>query len=166
VLVYDTVARKKVRELQVGKKPWIVYAEHPFESITHHAVPNFGDETVSLIKPADASMDSNVPGADSESYGVNYSPLAPGLAFVMNRVRSEIAVVDTDLRQVVKNIPVGGNTETASTTADGKYIVAAVSNANRVVIIDAVTKSIVRQYDNIGRYPWSVTIPRGQNYCH
>jgi YVTN family beta-propeller protein len=61
---------------------------------------------------------------------------------------------------------VGGNTETASTTADGKYIVAAVSSANRVVVIDAVTKTIVRQFDNIGRYPWSVTIPRGQNYCH
>src|SRR5689334_2364549 len=71
VLVYDTIARKKVRELQVGRKPWIVYAEHPSESVTHHVVPNFGDETISLIKPSDASMDSNVPGADSESYGVN-----------------------------------------------------------------------------------------------
>jgi DNA-binding beta-propeller fold protein YncE len=166
VLVYDTVSRTKKGEIQVGAKPWIVYAEHPFESITHHVVPNFGDETVSLIKPGNASMGGSAPGADSESYGVNYSPLAPGLAFVMNRVRSEIAVVDTDLRQVVKNIPVGGNTETASTTRDGKYIVAAVSSANRVVVIDTITKSIVRSFDNVGRYPWSVTIPRGQNYCH
>jgi DNA-binding beta-propeller fold protein YncE len=166
VLVYDTVSRTKKGELQVGAKPWIVYAEHPFPSITHHVVPNFGDETVSLIKPGNASMGGNVPGADSESYGVNYSPLASGLAFVMNRVRSEIAVVDTDLRQVVKNIPVGGNTETASTTADGKFIVAAVSSANRVVVIDTVTRAIVHTFDNIGRYPWSVTIPRGQNYCH
>jgi YVTN family beta-propeller protein len=166
VLVYDTVARVKVGELKVGVKPWIVYAEHPFEAVTHHVVPNFGDATVSLIRPGIASSGGSAPGADSESYGVNYSPLAPGLAFVMNRVRSEIAVVDTDLRQVVKNIPVGGNTETASTTRDGKYIVAAVSSANRVVVIDAVTKSIVRTFENIGRYPWSVTIPRGQNYCH
>jgi DNA-binding beta-propeller fold protein YncE len=166
VLVYDTVNRIKLGELKVGAKPWIVYAEHPFASVTHHVVPNFGDETVSLILPGQASMGGSVTGADSESYGVNYSPLAPGLAFVMNRVRSEIAVVDTDLRQVVKNIPVGGNTETASTTADGKYIVAAVSSANRVVVIDAVTKNIVRTFDNVGRYPWSVTIPRGQNYCH
>ena len=166
VLVYDTVGRTKLAELKVGAKPWVVYAEHPFASITHHVVPNFGDQTVSLIKPGNMSMGSSVPGADSESYGVNYSPLAPGLAFVMNRVRSEIAVVDTDLRQVVKNIPVGGNTETASTTPDGKYIVAAVSSANRVVVIDTVTKGIVRSFDNVGRYPWSVTIPRGQNYCH
>jgi DNA-binding beta-propeller fold protein YncE len=166
VLVYDTVARAKLGELKVGSKPWVVYAEHPFHSVTHHVVPNFGDETVSLIRPGNASMGGSAPGADSESYGVNYSPHAPGLAFVMNRVRSEIAVVDTELRQVVKNIPVGGNTETASTTADGKFIVAAVSSANRVVVIDAMTKNIVRTFDNIGRYPWSVTIPRGQNYCH
>ena len=166
VLVYDTVGRAKLGELKVGVKPWVVYAEHPFHSVTHHVVPNFGDETVSLIRPGNASMGGSAPGADSESYGVNYSPLAPGLAFVMNRVRSEIAVVDTELRQVVKNIPVGGNTETASTTADGRYIVAAVSSANRVVVIDAMTKNIVRTFDNIGRYPWSVTIPRGQNYCH
>jgi hypothetical protein len=35
-----------------------------------------------------------------------------------------------------------------------------------VVVIDTVTKNIVRTFDNIGRYPWSVTIPLGQNYCH
>jgi DNA-binding beta-propeller fold protein YncE len=166
VLVYDTVTRTKLGELKVGAKPWIVYAEHPFASVTHHVVPNFGDETVSLIRPGNASMGGSVPAGDSQSFGVNYSPLAPGLAFVMNRVRSEIAVVDTDLREVVKKIPVGGNTETASTTRDGKYIVAAVSSTNRVVVIDAVTKDIIRTFDNIGRYPWSVTIPRGQNYCH
>jgi YVTN family beta-propeller protein len=166
VLVYDTVARVKLPELEVGNKPWVVFAEHPFHAVTHHVVPNFGDETVSLIRPGNMSTGGSAPGADSESYGVNYSPLAPGLAFVMNRVRSEIAVVDTEVRQVVKKIPVGGNTETASTTADGKFIVAAVSSANRVVVIDTVTKSVVRTFDHVGRYPWSVTIPRGQNYCH
>ena len=37
---------------------------------------------------------------------------------------------------------------------------------SRVVVIDTVTKNIIRTFDNVGRYPWSVTIPRGQNYCH
>jgi DNA-binding beta-propeller fold protein YncE len=166
VLVYDTVAKKKKGELQVGLKPWIVYADHPFPMVTHHVVPNFGDETVSLIVPGDASMGGTSEGADTESYGVNYSSLTPSEAFVMNRVRSDITVVDTDRHAVVKTIPVGGNTETASTTADGKYIVAAVSSANKVVVIDAVTKTIVHTFENVGRYPWSVTIPRGQNYCH
>jgi YVTN family beta-propeller protein len=66
----------------------------------------------------------------------------------------------------VGSIPVGGTTETASTTADGKYIVATVSSANRVVVIDAANATVVKTFDNVGSYPWSVTIPLGQNYCH
>jgi hypothetical protein len=29
-----------------------------------------------------------------------------------------------------------------------------------------VTGDVVKAFDNIGQYPWSVTIPLGQNYCH
>jgi YVTN family beta-propeller protein len=61
---------------------------------------------------------------------------------------------------------VGGNTETASTSADGRLIVAAVSGADKVVVIDAATNAILKTFSNVGKYPWSVTIPRGQNYCH
>jgi DNA-binding beta-propeller fold protein YncE len=166
VLVYDTVAQQKKPDLVVGAKPWIVYAEHPFDGIAQHVVPNFGDQTVSLIKGAPPAIAGLVQGADQESFGVNYSPLVPNLAYVMNRIRSEIAVVDTSAAQLVKTIPVGGNTETASTTPDGKLIVAAVSGANRVVVIDAKSGEIVKAFENVGKYPWSVTIPRGQNYCH
>ena len=97
---------------------------------------------------------------------MNYSPLEPDLAFVMNRVREDIAVVDTSKGEIVERIDVGGNTETASTTADGRYIVATVSNANRVVVIDVMTRTIKKTFMNVGKYPWSVTIPKGQNYCH
>ena len=107
-----------------------------------------------------------LPFADEESFGVNYSPLAPGRAFIMNRAKQEIAVADTQNMKLTARIDVGGTTETASTTADGKYIVATVSSANRVVVIDASTLQIVKSFENVGSYPWSVTIPRGQNYCH
>jgi len=33
-------------------------------------------------------------------------------------------------------------------------------------VIDAVTATVVKTFDNVGIYPWSVTIPMGQNYCH
>jgi DNA-binding beta-propeller fold protein YncE len=35
-----------------------------------------------------------------------------------------------------------------------------------VVVIDAQTNGIVKRFDRVGKYPWSVTIPNGQNYCH
>jgi YVTN family beta-propeller protein len=166
VLVYDTVQRKKVTELSVGKGPWIVFAEHPFQGVPlTHLVPNFVDKTISLINGEAKSVLEPLPG-DEEAYGVNYTSLAPSKAFVMNRIRKDIAVVDTIKAEIVERIDVGGNTETASTTADGKYVVATVSGANRVVVLDAQTNRIIKIFENVGKYPWSVTIPRGQNYCH
>ncbi|HMJ14626.1 MAG TPA: cytochrome D1 domain-containing protein, partial [Polyangiaceae bacterium] len=166
VLVYDTVARTKLPELTVGKTPWVAFAEHPFTNIARrHLVPNFGDRTVSLIDAAKAEVVAALPG-DEEAYGVNFSSLTPDAAFVMNRIREDIAVVDTASGRIAKRIPVGGNTETAATSADGKYIIAAVSSANRVVVIDPLSQEVVKSFDRVGNYPWSVTIPMGQNYCH
>jgi DNA-binding beta-propeller fold protein YncE len=164
VLVYDTNARAKVSELTTGPRPWIVYAEHPFANIRSRLVPNFGDSTVSVIR--DLRVQGSMPAGDMESDGVNYSPLAPERAFVMNKLRNDITVVDTETSRVVDRIDVGGTTETASTTADGRWIVATVSSANRVVVIDAKTDQIVKTFDDVGIQPWSVTIPNGQNYCH
>jgi YVTN family beta-propeller protein len=165
VLVYDTVAQSKVAERGVGPHPWIAYAEHPFVNLPRRQlVPAFGDQTVSLLR-GDAPI-ATLHAGDVESFGVNYSPLAPDRAFVMNRVRENITVVDTAQGTVDDVIYTGGNTETASTTADGKWIVATVSSSNQVVVIDAMTHKIVRTFNDVGKYPWSVTIPRGQNYCH
>ncbi len=166
VLVYDTVAQKKLAELAVGKRPWIVYAEHPFATVSRrHLVPNFGDQSASILNASAPGVLKTLAVADDESYGVNYSPLAPHEAFVMNRNKKEIAVVNTDDMKLAERIPVGGTTETASTTADGKYIVATVSSINQVVVIDAATHKVVKTF-TLGKYPWSVTIPNGQNYCH
>ena len=85
-----------------------------------HVVPNFGDRTVSLHRRQRLDGRRRTLPGDDEAYGVNYSPLTPDKAFVMNRVRQDIAVVDTATAQITSRIPVGGNTETASTTADGK----------------------------------------------
>jgi DNA-binding beta-propeller fold protein YncE len=167
VLVYDTMAQRKQGELQAGASPWIVYAEHPFAQVSRrHVVPNFGDQSASIINAQASQVLGSLPVADSESYGVNYSPLVPDQAFVMNRDKQQIAVMDTASMQPIDRIDVGGTTETASTTADGKWIVATVSSANRVVVIDAVSHQVLKTFEGVGHYPWSVTIPRGQNYCH
>jgi YVTN family beta-propeller protein len=166
VLVYDTIQGQKRPDLKVGKQPWIAFAEHPFKDVPlKHLVPNFGDSTLSLIDGSVPLVASSLPG-DEEAYGVNFSSRAPNKAFVMNRIRKDIAVVDTARGEITTRIPVGGNTETASTTPDGKWIVATVSDANRVVVIDAETNAVVKTFENVGVYPWSVTIPGGQNYCH
>jgi YVTN family beta-propeller protein len=166
VMVFDTKTDTKLREVQVGSAPWIVYATHPFDNLpTRYLVPNFGDQTVSMLAGDSPQVLATMPG-DQESFGVNYTSKAPDKAFVMNRIRKDISVVDTRQGIIVDRIYVGGNTETASTTPDGRLIVAAVSGADKVVVIDALTHQIVKTFDDVGKYPWSVTIPYGQNYCH
>jgi YVTN family beta-propeller protein len=166
VLAYDTVAQKKLPEVKVGSKPWIVFADHHFPGLPQrHVVPNFGDRTISLIDGLNGAVLGSVEG-DDEAYGVNYSSLVPDRAFVMNRIRHDIAVVDTKTQAILERIDVGGTTETASTSADGKYIVATVSSANKVVILEATTKKVLKTFEKMGVYPWSVVIPKGQNYCH
>jgi len=166
VLRYDTRTETALSEIAVGAGPWIVYADHPFTNVMkRYLVPNFGDRTVSMLAGAEPTVMATMPG-DQESFGVNYTSVAPEKAFVMNRIRQDISVVDLTRGEVTARIDVGGNTETASTTADGKLIVAAVSGADTVVVIDAATNQIIKTFDDVGKYPWSVTIPRGQNYCH
>jgi YVTN family beta-propeller protein len=166
VIAYDTVALKKLPELNAGPHPWIVYAEHPFTNVALQLVPNWGDKTVAMLDGRVSSVKTVRDAGDEDSNGVNYSPLVPTKAFVMNRVKEDIAVVDTTTGTVSARIPVGGNTETASTTPDGRWVVATVSSAAAVVVIDAQTNAIVKRFDGVGKHPWSVTIPHGQNYCH
>lgn len=164
-LLYDTNAQTKLPQIFAGNKPWIVYAEHPFTEITARAVPTWGDEAVSLYNRSNENVDQ-VMTQENESYGVNYTSLDTTKAFVMNKMREEVAVINTATKQRIDEIPVGGTTETASTTADGKYVIAAVSSADSVVVIDTMTDTIVKTFDHIGKYPWTVTVPLGQNYCH
>lgn len=164
-LVYDTRSHAKLPQRFAGNHPWVVFAEHPFTEVSARAVPVWGSRTVALLDKASVAT-ASVKTEETESYGVNYSPLVPERAFVMNRQREEIAVVNTKTQQRETTIDVGGATETASTTPDGRYIVAAVSTANSVVVIDAVSKEIVKTFEDVGDYPWTVTIPLGQNYCH
>ena len=50
VLLYDTVKHATLPPIKVGRNPWIAFAEHPFAGVkAKYLVPNFGDETVSLI---------------------------------------------------------------------------------------------------------------------
>ena len=167
VLVYDTVRERRLPDLQVGRSPWVAFASHPFDNVPlRHLVPNLGDQTVSVIDGATRAVLDRTLSGDEEAYGVNYSSRTPNLAFVMLRVGRAIDVVDTAAQERIDRIDVGGNVEVASTTPDGRLIVATVSGEDEVVVIDPVTREIAERFAGVGVYPWSVAIPGGQNYCH
>jgi DNA-binding beta-propeller fold protein YncE len=129
-------------------------------------MPNWGDETVSLIDRRDTREVARSLQGDQESYGVNYSPVAPGEAFVLNRVKERVAVVDRQNGELIDSLEVGGTTETASTTRDGRFLLLPISSTNQFKVIDVATRSEVASFEDVGVYPWSVTTIGGQNYCH
>ena len=106
------------------------------------------------------------PEGDQESYGVNYSPLAEGEAFVLNTVKERVAVIDRMSGDLIEAIDVGGTTETASTTGDGRYLLLPLSSSNQFAVYDVTSHAEVARFDDVGMYPWSVTTVGGQNYCH
>lgn len=166
VLSYDTVTRTRRPDLQAGNRPWAIYVDALSNVFDTHLMPNWGDSTVSVIDRVQQREVARSVEGDRESYGVNYSPLAPGEAFVLNTVKERVAVVDRRDGTLIESLDVGGTTETASTTGDGRYLLLPLSSTNQFAVLDVTTHAEVARFDDVGVYPWSVTTVGGQNYCH
>lgn len=166
VMVYDTVAREHKATIAMGFQPWSVFVDELSDELGTAMMPNWGDATVSIMDRDELTEIARSREGDSESYGINYSPLAPGKAFVLNRIKESVAVIDRTTGELDERIDVGGTTETAATTADGKYLLLPISSANQFVVLDVKSRESVKRFKNVGKYPWSVTTIGGQNYCH
>lgn len=163
VVVYDTLAHQAVTTGEVGLMPWSAFVD-PFEEQGDFAfVPSWMTSTVARVdRSGVASLWS---GGDDEVYGVNFSPTAPGEAFVLNRTQNNVRVLDRDSGEVLDTLDVGGTTETGTTTPDGRLLLP-ISSAGAVLVYDTATHAELARFDGVGTYPWSVSTAAGQNYCH
>lgn len=166
VLSYDTTNRARRPDIISGNRPWSIFVDSLSNAFDTLLMPNWGDSTVSLIDRVEQREVARSPEGDQESYGVNYSPLAEGEAFVLNSVKERVAVIDRTSGELIEALDVGGTTETASTTGDGRYLLLPLSSTNQFAIYDLTTRAEVARFDEVGTYPWSVTTIGGQNYCH
>jgi YVTN family beta-propeller protein len=166
VVSYDTVTRTRRPDLLAGNRPWSIFVDSMSNAFDTHMMPNWGDETVSVIDRVQQREVARSPEGDQESYGVNYSPLAEGEAFVLNTVKERVAVIDRTSGNLIEALDVGGTTETASTTGDGRYLLLPLSSTNQFAVLDVTTHAEVARFNDVGTYPWSVTTVGGQNYCH
>jgi hypothetical protein len=166
VLVYDTLAHERRPNILGGNRPWSVFVDVLSNDFDTQLMPNWGDSSVSVLDRKRFTEVARSQEGDQQSYGVNYSPLAPGEAFVLNRVKERVAVIDRQSGAPIASLAVGGTTETASTTADGKYLLLPLSSSNSFVVWDLVQREEVMHFENVGEYPWSVTTIGGQSYCH
>jgi YVTN family beta-propeller protein len=166
VLSYDTVTRTRRPDLQAGNRPWSIFVDALSNVFDTHMMPNWGDSTVSVIDRVQQREVARSIEGDQESYGVNFSPLAPGEAFVLNTVKERVAVIDRRDGTLIESLDVGATTETASTTGDGRYLLLPLSSTNQFAVLDVATHAEVARFNDVGTYPWSVTTVGGQNYCH
>lgn len=166
VLSYDTNSGLRRADLRTGNRPWSVYVDTLSNDFDTVMMPNWGDSTVSVLDRVSSREVARSTAGDQESYGVNYSPLAPGQAFVLNRIKERVAVVDRRTGDLIESMDVGGTTETASTSGDGRYLLLPISSTNQFSVFDVARRTEVARFDDVGAYPWSVTTIGGQNYCH
>ncbi|GEM_PF-1600082 len=166
VVVYDTKTRTRLADIDGGDRPWAVFVDQLSNDFDTHLMPNWGDSSVSILDRVKLSEVARSSHGDQESYGVNYSPLAPNEAFVLNRIKEQVAVINRSTGELIESLDVGGTTETATTTADGKYLLLPLSSTNEFLVLDIVTRAEVARFPDVGVYPWSVTTVGGQNYCH
>jgi YVTN family beta-propeller protein len=166
VLSFDTEAGVRRADLRTGDRPWSIFVDTLSNDFDTFTMPNWGDSTVSIIDRVEQREVARSPEGDQESYGVNYSPMAPGAAFVLNRIQERVAVIDRRTGGLIESLDVGGTTETGSTTADGRYLLLPISSTNQFSVFDVATRTEVARFDDVGTYPWSVTTVGGQNYCH
>jgi YVTN family beta-propeller protein len=163
VIVYDTLTGERLPDVQVGINPWSAFID-PFSADESFAfVPSWTTSTVSRIG-ADGSAKIWTAG-DSEVYGVNFSAQAPDEAFVLDRQKEQVAVLDRESGEILDTLDVGGTTETATTTADGRLLLP-ISSTGEVAVVDTATHAELARFSGVGTYPWSVTTAEGQNYCH
>jgi DNA-binding beta-propeller fold protein YncE len=166
VVSFDTRSGERRPDLLTGSAPWAVYVDLMGTEPDAHLMPNWGDETVSLLDQREAREIARSLEGDQISYGVNFSPLAPGQAFVLNSLKERVAVIDSKSGELIEALDVGGTTETASTTKDGRHLLLPLSSTNQFAVLDMATRKEVARFDDVGVYPWSVTTMGGQNYCH
>lgn len=163
VLVYDTVARRRLPDVAVGLQSWSAFVDPFADEGPSALVPSWFTSTVTRVgATGDAAVWS---AGDSEVYGVNYSPVAPDEAFVLDRAHETVTVLDRVSGALVDTLDVGGTTETATTTLEGRLLLP-VSSAGELVVIDTASHEELARFSDVGAHPWSVATAEGQNYCH
>lgn len=163
VIVYDTLTGERGADVSVGAQTWSAFVDPFSDGPSFAFVPSWATSTVSRIG-ADGSAAIWAAGA-SEVYGVNFSATAPGEAFVLDRSREQVGVLDRETGEVLATLEVGGTTETATTTPDGRLLLP-ISSTGEVAVIDTATHEELARFGGVGTHPWSVSTVDGQNYCH
>jgi len=159
--IIDLDLGKKIKDVTLGEMPWRAFATADGR---YMLVPNNGDRTVSVISTATQEVVATLPGAEDMT-GINTAVLDT-TAFVISRGENKLVVLDLINMKPAGEISLPGTPETAVTTPNGMKIYVALSDANKVAVIDARNRTVIKMIDGVGEEPWGVTMVGALNYCH
>ena len=162
VTVIETQTDQIIKTISVGMDPWRAYASPDGK---YMMVPNNGDQTVSVIDVKSHTLVASLTGG-SDMTGVNFAK-GGQKGYVVSRGENKVLVYDFLSMKKISQLDMGegARLETASTTPAGKKIYVASSANNSLYVIDTASDKVKRIKD-VGKFPWGVSIYKGQNYCH
>lgn len=159
--VVDLQTGAKLASLQLGRQPWRAYASPDGR---HMVVPNNGDATVSVIDVATREVVATLPGAEDMT-GVNFSNDGRR-ALVLSRAEKRIIILDLARLAPIGAIALPGTPETGVVTPDADRLYVALSDIDRVAVVDISRGRVESLIDGVGDAPWGATLVGARNYCH
>ncbi len=159
--VLDLRTKKTIKQLALGELPWRAFSTADGR---YMLVPNNGDRTVSVISTATLEVVATLPGA-ADMTGINTGWFET-TAFVISRGDDKAVILDLETLQPAGEIALPGTPETGVTTPDGRKLYVALSEADKVAVIDIRARKVIKLIDGVGEEPWGATMVGAINYCH
>ena len=162
VTVMETQTDQIIKTIPVGMDPWRAYASPDGK---YMVVANNGDQTISVIDAKSHTLVASLPGG-SDMTGINFAK-GGQKGYVVSRGENKVFVYDFLAMKKTSQLDMGegARLETASTTPTGTKIYVA-SSANSSLYVINTDSDKVSRIKNVGKFPWGVSIFKGQNYCH
>jgi YVTN family beta-propeller protein len=115
-------------------------------------IPNYNDNTVSVIDTATNNVIATVPlGINAGPNGVAVNPNGK-MVYVTNGGSSTVSVIDTTQNTVIATIPVGTVPWGVSVTPDGMKVYVANIYTDTVSVINTTTNQVIATVP-VGNYP-------------
>ena len=159
--VIDLESGLILKTLTLGDTPWRAFGTADGR---YMIIPNNGDETISIVSTESLTEVARLPGA-ADMTGVN-TGLRDSVAYVISRGDDKALVVDLDTLTLRGEVALPGTPETGVTTPDGSRLYVALSDADRVAVIDMGAREVVAVIDDVGEEPWGAHMAGALNYCH
>jgi YVTN family beta-propeller protein len=159
--VIDLESGAKLASLNLGGEPWRAYASPDGRWMV---VPKNGDASVAVIDVQSRAVVATLPGG-RDMTGVNFSNDG-GEALVLSRGDKRILRLDLAAMKSLGGIDLPGTPETSAVAHGSDRLYVALSDIDRVAIIDIAQGRLVGLIDGVGDAPWGATLAGGRNYCH